>query len=97
MMRPAMAVAQDCYRTPVVLCGALRVRTKILSTKNWNASTDSRSHGEEWGNVFLLDIGDSSGRLRSDFPILLNTLFVRSRVADDSAIGAPKQITSFLR
>jgi hypothetical protein len=47
--------------------------------------------------VFLIDIGDSSGRLRSDFPILLNTLFVRSRVADDSVIGAPKQITSFLR
>ena len=47
--------------------------------------------------MFLLDIGDSSGRLRSDFPILRNTLFVRSRVADDSVIGAPKQITSFLR
>jgi hypothetical protein len=36
-------------------------------------------------------------RRLSDFPILRNPRFVRSRVADDSAIGAPKQITSFLR
>jgi uncharacterized damage-inducible protein DinB len=36
-------------------------------------------------------------RRRSDFPILRNPRFVRSRVADKSVIGAPKQITSFLR
>jgi hypothetical protein len=40
---------------------------------------------------------ESSGRRLSDFPILRNPRFVRGRVADDSVIGAPKQITSFLR
>jgi hypothetical protein len=36
-------------------------------------------------------------RRLSGFPILRNPRFVRSRAADDSVIGAPKQVTSFLR
>jgi hypothetical protein len=53
-MKPLKGEA-TAIRIPVILCGAPGVKTKTLSTEEegaLDASTESRSHGEEWRSVF---------------------------------------------